>query len=265
MLKLATNITFMFNEVPFLERFARAASAGFRAVEFHNPYPFSEDIEAVARSASAARLQIVHFNLPGGDWATGERGIAVHPDRRQAFRRGVERAASIAGRLGCRQLNCPLGYPDRSASREAQWDTLRENLHFAAERLSHSGIMLLIEPLNPITHPGYPITSTAEACRLQDEVDHHNLRLQYDYYQMQRSEGELTETVRGCLDRIGFIQLADNPGRHEPGTGEINFRFLLQDLDRLGFDGYVSLEYAPSRRTEQTLDWIEAYGLSRAA
>ncbi len=263
MFRLATNLTFMFNEVPFLERFARAAAAGFRAVEFHNPYPFCEDVAAVARAAGAAGTQIVHFNLPGGDWGAGERGIAVLPDRREAFREGVEQAVSMAAQLGCRQLNCPLGYPSSAFGAEEQRRTLRENLRFAAQRLSRDGVMLLVEPLNPVTHPGYPLTSTADACRLQDEVGHANLRIQYDYYQMQRSEGELTETVRRHIDRIGFIQLADNPGRHQPGTGEINFRFLLDDLAGLPFDGFVSLEYSPSARTEETLAWIEEYGLRR--
>jgi len=261
MLKLATNLTFMFTETPFVERFARARAAGFRYVEFHNPYPFCEETVAINRAAQDAGVEIIHFNLPGGDWAAGERGIAVHPDRVEEFRAGVDSTADLAVELGSRQLNCPLGYPTDATSEERQHGTLVDNLRFAAERLAARDVTLLIEPLNPITHPGYPLIDTAGARRVLEDVGHPNLRIQYDYYQMQRSEGELAETVRQNLEHIGYIQLADNPGRHEPGTGEINFRFLLDDLDRLGFDGFVSLEYTPTGRTEDSLGWIAEYGL----
>lgn len=262
MLKLATNLTFMFTEHPFLERFAQARRAGFRYVEFHNPYPFCEDVEAIAAAAQEAGVAIVHFNLPGGDWAAGERGIAVHPDRRDEFRAGIAETLGLARRLGCGQLNCPLGYPAAGSDPAVTWQTLVENLRHAATTMAEAGVRLTLEPLNPITHPGYPLVNTAQAVELLDAIDHPNVCIQYDYYQMQRSEGELAETVRHNLSRIGYIQLADNPGRHEPGTGEINFPFLLRDLDALGFDGYVSLEYAPTGRTEESLGWVRDCGLS---
>ncbi|MCH4564409.1 TIM barrel protein [Halomonas sp. EGI 63088] len=264
MLKLAANLTFMFTEVPFLERFARARAAGFRYVEFHNPYPFCERLEDIRDAATRAGVAIIHFNLPGGDWEAGERGIAVLPERTAEFREGLDTTIEIAGRLGCGQLNCPLGYPRDDLSGEVQHRTLIDNLRHAAEATARAGIRLLVEPLNPITHPGYPLVNTAQAVALQDDVDHPNLLIQYDFYQMQRAEGELVDTVRRHNGRIGFIQLADTPGRHEPGTGEINYRFLFAELMRLGFDRYISLEYSPSGRTEDSLQWIRDYGIRHA-
>lgn len=264
MLKLAANLTFMFTEVPFLERFARARAAGFRYVEFHNPYPFCERPEDIGDAATRAGVAIIHFNLPGGDWEAGERGIAVLPERTAEFREGLDTTIEVAGRLGCGQLNCPLGYPSRELPRELQRQTLIDNLRHAAEATAQAGIRLLVEPLNPITHPGYPLVNTAQAVDLQDAVDHPNLLIQYDFYQMQRSEGELIETLRRHLDRIGFVQLADNPGRHEPGTGEINYRYLFAELERMAFDRFISLEYSPSTDTEASLDWIRDYGIRQA-
>lgn len=262
MLKFAANLTFMYTETPFLERIARARASGFRYIEFHNPYPFCEDPDAILEAVTAQGVRIIHFNLPGGDWEAGERGIAAWPDRIEEFRSAVEDTIRIAARLGCRQLNCPVGYPRPEFSLAEQQRTLADNLGFAARAMAQAGIMLLIEPLNPITHPGYLLIDTPAAAALQDRVGHPNLRIQYDYYQMQRCEGELAATVRRYYDRIGYIQLADNPGRHEPGTGEINFRYLLKDLESLGFDGFVSLEYTPTGRTEQSLGWIEDYGFA---
>nr|WP_221195703.1 TIM barrel protein [Halomonas organivorans] len=254
----------MFTEVPFLERFARARTAGFRYVEFHNPYPFCERPEAIREAADRAGVSIIHFNLPGGDWEAGERGIAVLPDRRDEFFRGLDATIEIAGKLGCGQLNCPLGYPREGLAPERQRQTLIDNLRLAAEATAQAGIRLLVEPLNPITHPGYPLVNTAQAAALLDAVEHPNLLIQYDFYQMQRSEGELVETLRHYLDRIGFIQLADNPGRHEPGTGEINYRFLFAELERLAFDRFISLEYSPSAGTEASLAWIRDYDIRHA-
>ncbi|EPC01842.1 hypothetical protein L861_19520 [Litchfieldella anticariensis FP35 = DSM 16096] len=261
MLKLAANLTFMFTEVPFLARFARAKAAGIRYIEFHNPYPFCERPERIRDAATEADVEIVHFNLPGGDWESGERGLAVLPERTNEFREGVDATIEIARQLGCAQLNCPLGYPRNDLSEEMQHRTLVDNLRHAADATAQAGIQLMVEPLNPITHPGYPLVNTTQAAALLDAVGHPNLLIQYDFYQMQRSEGELIETVRRYNERIGFIQLADNPGRHEPGTGEINYRFLFAELERMGFDRYVSLEYTPSGTTEDSLHWIRDYGI----
>ncbi|ALM53635.1 hydroxypyruvate isomerase family protein [Halomonas huangheensis] len=262
MLKLAANLTFMFTEVPFLERLALAREAGFRRVEFHNPYPFCEDTATIAHAAEQAGVRIIHCNLPGGDWQAGERGIAVLPDREDEFRRGVDSTIAIAQQLGIRQLNCPLGYPTNKLEHQQYHPVLVGNLRYAAEATARAGIMLLIEPLNPITHPGYPLINTRQALELLTEVDHSNLKIQYDFYQMQRSEGELIETVRQYREHIGFIQLADNPGRHEPGTGEIHYPFLFRELERMRFDKVISLEYSPLTNTPDSLGWIAEYGLS---
>ena len=264
MFKFATNLTFMFDDSPFLERIARAGSTGFRYIEFHNPYPFSEDVSAIAEAGKTHGVQVIHFNLPGGNWAAGDRGNAPWPDRVEEFQTGVRETIAIARQLGCQQINCPVGYPRKEFTLAEQQQTLVDNLRFAAAAMAKADIMLLVEPLNPITHPNYLLTTTAAACELLDKVGHPNLRIQYDFYQMQRSEGELIETARKHLDRIGYIQLADNPGRHQPGTGEINFHFLLNELAGMDYHRYVSLEYVPLGRTEDTLGWIEEYGLSLA-
>ncbi|WP_435105833.1 hydroxypyruvate isomerase family protein [Arhodomonas sp. AD133] len=261
MLKFAANLTFLFREAPFLERFARARQCGFRYVEFHNPYPFCEDIDAISDAKDAQGVEIVHFNLPGGDWAAGERGIAGWPDRCETFRTGVSETVATARTLGCRQLNCPVGYLRDDFSPGEQHRCLVENLRWAAEHAAEAGITLLVEPLNPVTHPGYALTTTAQARALLAQVNHPNLKIQYDFFQMQRAEGDLIETVRANLAYVGFIQLADSPGRHEPGTGEVNYRFLLEALANLDFEGYVSLEYQPSGQTEASLEWMKAYGV----
>lgn len=262
MFTFATNLTFMYADSPFFERIARARASGFRYIEFHNPYPFSEDLEALAAAVNKHGVEVIHFNLPGGNWAAGDRGNASWPDRTDEFQQGVKQTIAIAQKLNCHQLNCPVGYPRPEFSLAAQQQTLVNNLRFAAEETARAGIMLLVEPLNPITHPNYLLTTTAEAVALLERVGHPNLKIQYDYYQMQRSEGELMETVRKTLPHIGYIQLADNPGRHEPGTGEINFRFLLNELAGLDYHRHVGLEYTPRGRTEDSLGWIAEYGLA---
>lgn len=261
MFSFAANLTFLFTETPFLERFAQARAWGFRAVEFHNPFPYSEMCVDVARAARQAGVQIIHFNLPVNNWEDGNRGIAAHPAHRAEFRSNVVNAVEWAERLGCRQLNCPIGNREDEYTFEEQHAVLLENLHYAAGIMARAGINLLVEPLNPLTHPSYLLTTTRDAIELQNAVNAPNLKLQYDYYQMQRSEGELAATVRRNLLRIGFIQLADNPGRHQPGTGEINYPFLLSDLMRLAYDGYVSLEYIPLGRTEDSFGWMKEMGV----
>lgn len=258
----AVNLTFLFTESPFLERFARARACGFSAVEFHNPFPYTHDNAAIVRAAEAAGVKIIHFNLPVKAWDTGNRGLASHPGMQAEFRDNVRTAVQWAEQLNCHQLNCPVGNRESGYSPEEQHAVLLENLRYAADVTARSGIMLLLEPLNPLTHPTYLLTTTRRAFELQEAVNARNLKIQYDYYQMQRSEGELAETVRNNLSRIGFIQLADNPGRHQPGTGEINYSFLLADLARLAYDGFVSLEYIPVGRTKDSFGWMREFGVA---
>lgn len=262
MFRFAANLTLLFPDSPFLERIGRARAAGFRFIEFHNPYPYDHDLTQVCAAVDQCGLQVVHFNLPVPDWDKGERGIASRPDLVEEFRMGVAQAIEIARRLKCRQINCPVGHRHLRFSQEEQTRALIENLNYAATESAKEGSTLLLEPLNPITHPAYLLTTTRMTAELQDKVGAPNLKIQYDYYQMQRSEGELAETVRRILPRIGFVQVADNPGRHQPGTGEINFRFLLRELEYLGYSDFVSLEYIPLGKTEESFAWIREYGFS---
>jgi hydroxypyruvate isomerase len=257
----AANLTMLFSEVPFLERFERAARAGFRAVEYM--FPYEEDADAIARALRELRLKQVLFNLPAGDWAAGDRGIAVDPSRREEFRQGVPVAIELARRFGCRRLNCLVGKRRDDVAVEEQWACLVDNLRYAAAALEREGITLLVEPVNTYDIPGFFLHTSARTVQLLEDVGAPNARLQYDIYHMQRMEGNLVDTMRRLRDRIGHVQLADAPARHEPGTGEINFAFVLRELDRLGYEGYVGLEYRPSGPTESTLGWIEAMGFQR--
>lgn len=256
--KFAANLTMLYTESPFLQRFDRARASGFRYVEYL--FPYEHDIAALASALAANGLRQVLFNLPAGDWAAGERGIAALPQRREEFRRGVHRALEVAQALDVRQLNCLVGKRDAACSLEDQHRSMIENLRYAADALATAGMTLVIEMLNPFDVPGFLIDSPRVAFEVQDQVGASNLMIQYDVYHAQRSQGELANTIRGHLDRIAHIQVADNPGRHQPGTGEINYRFLFDYLDRIGYGGYVGLEYVPLGTTEQSLAWIEEYG-----
>jgi hydroxypyruvate isomerase len=260
MVRLAANLTTLFREVPPLERFARARAAGFRYVEVLFP-----EEAGVAETAAAAResgLPIVLCNFAAGDRAAGDRGIASHPGRVTEFREDVARAIKTARALGIERLHCMAGRRLPSVPYEEQWRTFAENLRHAAPRFAAHGLTLQIEPLNDRDNPGYFLVGSAMGLRLIEEVGAPNLRLQYDIYHMQRGEGELAATIARGLDRIGHIQIADNPGRHQPGTGEINYRFLLPYLDRIGYGGYVALEYTPDGPTEDSLGWVAEYGLA---
>ncbi|MBW8759144.1 MAG: hydroxypyruvate isomerase [Burkholderiales bacterium] len=253
--RLAANLTMLFTEFPFLDRFERAARAGFRGVEFLFPYAYRpQDIRARLEQFG---LQLVLHNLPAGDWDAGERGIACRPDRSAEFGEGVERAIDYAGALGVKQLNCLVGRtPDDVPAAQAH-ETLVDNLYRASQRLKDAGLKLLVEPINRFDIPGFHLHRTDQALALIDEVGGGNLFLQYDVYHAQRTEGELSETLRRHLPRIAHVQVADNPGRNEPGSGEINFPFLLGHLDRIGYQGWIGCEYKPAVSTEIGLDWIQ--------
>jgi hydroxypyruvate isomerase len=251
--KFAANLTMLFNEVGFLDRFERAAAAGFQAVEFLFPYEYpAQEIKA---RLDTHRLQLVLHNLPAGDWAAGERGIACHPDRVAEFRDGVARAVSYAKVLGVKQLNCLAGKAPAGVADETLRRTLVDNLRYAAAELKNAGLKLLVEPINTFDIPGFYVNRTAQALAILDEVGADNLYLQYDLYHAQRMEGELAATVEKHLPRIAHIQLADNPGRNEPGTGEINYAFLFRHLDRIGYAGWIGCEYKPAAGTEAGLGW----------
>ncbi len=254
--RFAANLSMLFTEVPFLDRFERAARTGFEAVEFLFPYEFPA--EEIRERIDRHRLQIVLHNLPAGDWAAGERGIACHPDRIAEFRAGVAQAVIYAKALGVPQLNCLAGKAPAGVAADVLSRTLVDNLRFAATELKAAGLRLLIEPINPFDIPGFYLTRTDQALDILGEVDASNAFVQYDIYHAQRTEGEIAATLQKHLPRIGHVQLADNPGRNEPGTGEINYRYLFAHLDRIGYDGWVGCEYRPARTTEIGLGWRTA-------
>ena len=196
-------------------------------------------------------------NLPAGDWDAGERGIACHPDRVEEFRTGVAKAIEYAKVLGVKQLNCLVGKVPAGADDKAVHQTMVDNLRFAAGELKNAGLRLLIEPINTFDIPGFALNRTEQALALMDEVGSDNLFVQYDIYHAQRMEGELGATLEKNLARIGHIQLADNPGRNEPGTGEINYPFLFKLIDRIGYTGTIGCEYKPAGTTEAGLGWRE--------
>ena len=253
--RFAANLTMLFTERPFLERFAAARAAGFTAVEYLFPYDYpKEELAGLLRTHGLK--QVLH-NLPAGDWAAGERGIACHPGRVEEFRAGVERAITYAHALDCGQLNCLAGKVPQGVTQEQAHATFVANLGFAARRLREAGIRLLVEPINTYDIPGFFLNRTEQAIAILDEVASDNLLLQYDVYHAQRMEGELTATLQRHLARIGHIQVADNPGRNEPGTGEIHYPFLFRQLDASGWKGYVGCEYKPRADTLAGLAWMQ--------
>jgi hydroxypyruvate isomerase len=251
--RFAANLTMLFNEVPFLDRFERAAQAGFTAVEFLFPYPYAA--ADIRQRLDANGLQLVLHNLPAGDWDAGERGIACHADRVPEFRAGVTMAIGYAQALGVPRLNCLAGKAPPGVPREVLHATFVDNLRHAAAALQGAGLRLLIEPINRRDVPGFFLDRTDQALRILDEVGAANGRLQYDLYHAQRTEGELAATLERHLARIGHVQVADNPGRHEPGSGEIAYGFLFAHLDRIGYHGWVGCEYQPVGGTEAGLGW----------
>ncbi|HRK23519.1 MAG TPA: hydroxypyruvate isomerase [Beijerinckiaceae bacterium] len=252
--RFAANLSMLFNEHAFLDRFEAAAKAGFLGVEFL--FPYAEDKAVLAEKLAANGLTQVLFNLPPGNWDAGERGIACLPDRVGEFQDGVGKAIDYARALGNRQVNCLSGIAPAGVPREQMLRTLVENLRFAAEKLKEVGILLIVEPINFYDMPGFFLNRSSEAVAIFDEVGSDNIKLQYDIYHMQRMEGELAATIERLLPRIAHIQIADNPGRHEPGTGEINYPFLFALLDRLGYPGWVSCEYRPKAGTLAGLGWM---------
>ena len=256
----SANITMMFQEVSFMDRFAAAAKAGFKAVEFMFPYDYPiADLQKVLKDNGQ---KLVLFNLPAGNWAAGDRGIAVDPARQAEFQAGVKKAAEYAKALGVPQVNCLVGKKMADVPAAEQRRVLVENLRWAAEYLAKAGVKLLVEHLNSRDMPGFTLTTTALVLEVLDEVAHANAFLQYDVYHAQRMEGELAAILRTNLPRISHIQIADNPGRHQPGTGEINYRWLLADFDAAGYKGYVGLEYIPTPDSVSSLDWVAEYGYS---
>ncbi len=252
--KLAANLTMLFNELDFVERFEAAAKAGFKGVEYLFPYAYSKE-QLREKLDQNDLIQVLH-NLPAGDWAAGERGIACLPGRSDEFQQGVGQAIEYATALGCKQVNCLAGIAAKDVDAGEVRKVFVSNLKFAAEQLGTAGIKLLIEPCNTRDIPGFYLNRSQQALDITDEVGSPNIFLQYDIYHMQVMEGNLAPTIERDLDRIAHMQLADNPGRNEPGTGEINYRFLFEFIDKLGYQGWIGCEYKPAGATTEGLNWM---------
>ncbi len=236
--RFSANISMLFPEVELPERFEAAARAGF---------------------ARRAGVEVVLINIPAGDPDKGDRGIACLPSRVAEFREGVARAIDYAWELGCKQMNCLAGVAPPGADSAALRETYVSNLRYAAGELARHGMTLLIEPINTRSVPGFFLSRSAQALALMDEAGAANLKLQYDLYHMRIMGDDLVKTIEAHLDRIGHIQVADVPHRHEPGTGEIDFPFLFERIDRLGYKGWIGAEYVPAGKTEDGLAWVKKY------
>jgi hydroxypyruvate isomerase len=254
--QFAANLTMLFNEHDFLDRFEAAAKAGFKAVEFLFPYAYP--VAELQQRLNTHNLKLVLHNLPAGNWEAGDRGLACDPQRIDEFRTGVARGIEYGTALGVPHLNCLAGKAPAGVDQAALRNTFVANLRYAAAEFKKAGLNLLIEPINRFDIPGFYLNTTAQALSILDEVGADNAFVQYDIYHAQRMEGELANTISAQLARIGHIQLADNPGRNEPGTGEINYAFLFRHLDRIGYKGWIGCEYKPAARTEDGLGWIQA-------
>ncbi len=255
--KLAANLSMLFRERPFLDRFAAAAAAGFRAVEYQ--YPYEAAPQDVASRAQEAGVEVVLHNMPPGDAALGEHGTACIPGREARFRADLETAIAYARRARCPRLHVMAGVTPAGTDRARMHATYVANLRLAAARLREEGMQLLIEPLSAGTVAGCFLDSSRQAEAVLDELAAPNAFLQYDLFHMQLMEGNLAQTVARLLPRIGHIQIADVPGRHEPGTGEINYSFLLPWIDRIGYGGWIGCEYNPAGDTVEGLTWARPY------
>jgi len=255
--KLAANLTMLFGEVDFLDRFKAAADAGFRGVEFLFPYAY--DAQALKQRLRDHKLVQVLHNLPAGNWAGGERGIACLPGREEEFKAGVAQAIAYANALECDRVNCLAGILPQTVQPSAARATLVANLQYAAPLLKAAGIKLLIEPINTRDVPGFFLSGTGQAIEIIEAVGSDNLWLQYDIYHMQIMEPPVAATIERELPRIAHLQLADVPGRHEPGTGEMDYPSLLSLIDRLGYTGWIGCEYVPTAKTADGLRWATPY------
>ncbi|OMG52148.1 hydroxypyruvate isomerase [Azonexus hydrophilus] len=253
--KFAANLSFLFTEVPFPERFARAAAAGFTGVEYLFPYDWPA--HEVAQWLQSADVEQVLFNLPPGDWAAGERGLACLPQRQGEFAESVEQALDYAMVLDCERVHCLAGLRPAGCDEAMLETTFVANLRHAADRFATIGATVMIEPINSrIDMPGYWLDDVGKGFRLLQAVDRSNVKLQLDLYHAQIIQGDLARTIEANIGDIGHVQIADNPGRHEPGSGEIHYPFLFELLDRLGYTGWVGCEYKPQTTTEAGLGWL---------
>lgn len=257
MINLAANLTMMFNEHDFIDRFRAATAAGFAGVEYLFPYDYPA--EQIKEQLDEYDLVQVLFDLPAGDWSAGDRGIAVQPDRVNEFQDGVGVAIKYAKVLQCARLTCLAGIPDEATDPQLSEETMIENLRFAAKAAQTIGATILVEPLNTKDVPGTFVSTSNHGARIVKAANMPNIALQYDFYHMQIMEGNLAPTFTSLLPIIHHVQIADNPGRHEPGSGEINYSFILDHIDKSGYDGWIGAEYMPAEDTLRGLPWAHKY------
>ena len=254
--KFAANLSMMFNEVPFLERFDTAARAGFSAVEFLFPYEYSP--EEVAGTAKAAGVQIVLFNMPPGNWAAGERGLTGLPGREQEFRDNVTKAVTYAKALGVPRVHAMAGIAPASADLAACKATLIANLKFAAAELAKHNLTLLLEAINTRDMPGFLVNTQKDSYAICKAVGTPNMKMQMDLYHMQVMEGDLATSLKKYASHCGHIQIAGCPERNEPDTGEVRYEYLFKLLDQIGYEGWLGCEYRPAGKTNEGLRWLSA-------
>jgi hydroxypyruvate isomerase len=262
-LRFNANLTQLYTEHDFLDRFAAASRDGFRGVEYRAAYHIPKEV--LAEQLQKNGLQQILFNLPVGNWDAGERGIACLPGRQDEFRQGLEIAIDYAKALGCVQLNCLAGLKPIGILPQELEDILCANLRYAAERLQKEGIRLLLEVLNPMDNPGCLVFNLAKFDEISRRVASDNLYLQFDFYHLQITDGDLTRNFQKWLPRIAHLQIADNPGRHEPGTGEINYGFIFRQIEQVGYQGWIGCEYAPISKTSDGLGWAKRWLVSDGA
>lgn len=259
--RFAANLSMMFNEVAFLDRFDAAAQAGFKAVEFL--FPYDHPAAEIRRRLDGAGLEQVLFNMPPGDWGAGERGVACLPGRQGEFRDGVKRALDYAGALGCRTVHCMAGIKPAGLSLDAAAAIYVANLSWAAEQAAAQGVRIALEPINHRDMPGFFLRTTAQGAAIVEALGTDRLGLQFDIYHCQVSEGDITKRIEALLPVIAHMQLADVPGRNEPGTGEIAWDYVFGRIDALGYDGWIGCEYRPLGETVAGLAWRERFSAGK--
>ncbi|MDE5414423.1 hydroxypyruvate isomerase family protein [Alkalihalobacterium chitinilyticum] len=259
MFQFAVNLSTVFTEVPFLERFTKAKEADFSYVECQFPYSFS--IEDIKKELNQHQLSLVLMNLPPGNWEKGDRGLAVDPSMMTEFREGVEDGIKYAKALGCSKIHCMAGVLPEGLERAVAKKTYLDNIQYAASRFEKHQLTLLIEPINSFDMPGYFLSNIEEAVNVLREVDLPNVKLQYDFYHQQRIQaGSLISAFEKYKNHIGHVQIADVPGRHEPRTGEIDYELVFKSLDNLQYQGFVGLEYTPKGKSEDSFVWMRRNG-----
>jgi len=259
--RFSANLSYLFQDLPLVERIGAAADAGFKGVEIQ--FPYDTDVSDLMTALDDNPVELVLINAPAGDFAAGDRGFAVLPDRQREFRESLDEAIYYASALSCPRIHILSGIPDPNIRPDVSMATLADNLKYGAQTCAEAGIKALIEPLNPVDVPGYAVGHTLQARGVMALVNSTNLYLQYDLYHSGMNGEDMLEMIRSNFDVIDHMQVAGVPGRHEPDTGNVNFTAIFEALDTIGYGGWVGCEYAPLKSTLEGLSWASVYGLGR--